>query len=101
MNLAACTLHAVVPSVMITIRQAAAQWRLIGEVLKVSKDKLDCIETDHSSSVDKALEQVFTVWKMNGNPAFVWKTVLKVLASDDIGHKKLAESIHGKLTGEF
>ena len=81
--------------------QAAVHWKLIGEQLKLSKKKLDTIQTVHSGSNREALKQVLTTWKENGNPEFVWKTVLDVLVSEGIGEKKLADSIRDKLKSEI
>ena len=81
--------------------QAAAHWKPIGEQLKLSKEKLDTIQTIHSASNSEALEQVLIAWKKNGNPAFVWKTILDLLASEEIGEKELANSIRPKLKCEI
>ena len=81
--------------------QAAAHWKLIGEQLKLSKEKLDTIQTVRSGSNREALKEVLTAWKKNSNPEFVWKTVLDVLASEEIGEKKLSGSIRDKLKSEI
>ena len=76
-------------------------WMLIGKQLKLSKEKLDSIQAVHSASNHEALEQVFKAWRKSGNPAFVWKTILDVLASEEIGLKQRADSIRDKLKSEF
>ena len=74
---------------------------MIGEQLKLSKEKLDTIHKVHSGNNREALEQVLTAWKENGSPEYAWKTILDVLASGEIGKKKLANSIGDKLKSEI
>ena len=76
-------------------------WRLIGKQLKLSKEKLDSIQAVHSASNREALEEVFKAWRNNGNPTFVWKTILDVLASKEIGLKEYADRIREELKSEI
>ena len=80
--------------------QAANEWKMIGCLLNVPPGSLDSIERD-SSTVSDALLAVFTAWsKINCSP-YSWKIILKVLATDIVGHRRLANDIAHRLSGEI
>ena len=80
--------------------QAASKWRMIGHLLNIPSGALECMELD-SQGVDGALSAVFTFWRRKMCSPYSWKTVLKVLATDAVGHKKLADDIAHILSGEI
>ena len=73
---------------------------MIGVLLNVPPGSLEAIECDNRRVKD-ALLAVFTFWKKNKCSPFSWKIVLKVLATDLVGHRRLADDIARRLSGEI
>ena len=80
--------------------QAANEWKMIGLLLNVSPGSLDSIERD-SPSVHDALLAVFTAWRRTKCSPYSWKIILKVIAADMVGHRRLANEIACRLSGEI
>ena len=80
--------------------QAASKWKMIGYLLNVPSGSLDSIERD-SSGVCDALSAVFTAWRRTKCSPYSWKIILKVLATDVVGHRRLAHDIARRLSGEI
>ena len=80
--------------------QAANKWKMIGHFLRVPAGSLDSIERD-SPTVHDALLSVFTAWKRTMCSPYSWKIILKVLATDMVGHRRLANDIARRLSGEI
>ena len=79
--------------------QAAKKWKVIGSHLNIPEGSLDAIQRD-SPGVNEALLAVFTSWRRNMWSTYSWKTILNVLATDLVGHRRLANDIAQKLFGE-
>ena len=77
--------------------QMATRWNLVGVGLKVPDEVLDDIYKDHHPMHHDALHAVFTAWRKTNCSPYTWASILKVLASSDIEHKKLADDIVSKL----
>ena len=73
---------------------------MIGYLLNVPPGSLDSIEHD-SPTVYDALSAVFTFWSRSTCSPYSWKTILKVLATDAVGHGRLANDIAHRLSGEI
>ena len=80
--------------------QAANEWKMIGRLLKVPAGTLDSIERD-SPTVHDALSAVFTAWRRTMCSPYSWKIILKVLATDMVSHRRLANDIARRLSGEI
>ena len=80
--------------------QAAIKWRIIGHLLKIPSGSLDSIGHD-SRTADDALSAVFTVWSRTLCSPYSWKTILHVLATDAVGHRRLANDIACRLSGKI
>ena len=80
--------------------QEACKWRMIGHLLKIPSGSLDGIEHDHRMA-DDALSAVFTVWSRTLCSPYSWKTILNVLATAAVGHRRLANDIACRLSGEI
>ena len=80
--------------------QAASKWKMIGYLLNVPSGTLDNIQHD-SSGVCDALSAVFTAWRRTNCSPYSWKIILKVLATDVVGHRRLANEIACRLSGEI
>ena len=76
--------------------QAASKWRSIGHLLNIPSGTLDNIEHD-SPRVCDALSAVFTFWRRTKYSPYSWKIILKVLATDVVGHRRLADDIARRL----
>ena len=73
---------------------------MIGHLLKIPSGSLDSIGHDHRKA-DDALSAVFTFWSRTLCSPYSWKTILDVLAADSVGHKRLANDIARRLSGEI
>ena len=80
--------------------QAANEWKLIGLLLNIPPGSLDSIEHD-SPTVSDALLAVFTAWSKTSCSPYSWKIILKVLTTDIVGHRRLANDIARRLSGEI
>ena len=80
--------------------QAATKWRMIGHLLKIPPGSLDGIGHDYRTA-DDALSAVFTVWSRTLCSPYSWKTILKVLATDAVGHRRLANDIARRLPSKI
>ena len=69
-------------------------------LLKIPPGSLDGIGCDSRTAGD-ALSAVFTVWSRTLYSPYSWKTILNVLATDAVGHRRLANDIARKLSGEI
>ena len=81
--------------------QAASKWKMIGYLLNVPSGTLDIIEHDDSSGVCDALSAVFSAWRRTNCSPYSWKIIMKVLATDIVGHRRLANEIACRLSGEI
>ena len=82
------------------LSQAAVKWKKIGQLLKIPPGSLDGIKYDSRTAGD-ALLAVFTVWSRTLCSPYSWKTILNVLATDAVGHRRLANDIARRLSGEI
>ena len=80
--------------------QAASKWKIIGTLLKIPSGSLEAIGCDSRGGVEEALSRVFTSWKRHMYSPYSWETVLEVLATDAVGHRRLANDIAHRLSGE-
>ena len=80
--------------------QAAKKWKVIGSHLNIPEDSLDAIQHD-SPGVNEALLAVFTSWRRSMCSTYSWKTILSVLVTDPVGHRRLANDIAHRLSGEI
>ena len=80
--------------------QAAIKWRTIGHLLKIPPGSLDGIGYDSRMAHD-ALSAVFTVWSRTLCSPYSWKTILSVLATDAVGHRRLANDIARRLPSKI
>ena len=80
--------------------QAANEWEIIGQLLNVPPGSLDSIEDD-SPTVHDALSAVFTAWRRTTCSPYSWKIILKVLSTNTVGHRRLANDIAYRLSGEI
>lgn len=72
---------------------------MIGTLLNIPSGSLEAIECDNPR-VCEALLAVFTLWRNTMHSPYSWNTVLKVLATDTVGHRILADDIVHRLKGE-
>ena len=79
--------------------QAASKWKIIGTLLMIPPGTLEAIEHDNRGVIE-ALLAVFTSWRRSKCTPYSWKIVLKVLATDIVGHRRLADDIAYRLSGE-
>ena len=75
----------------------AIQWNLIGVGLKLPDEVLDNIFEQHLMP-HEALREVFTAWQKTKCSPYTWASILKVLASKELGHKELADDISNQVT---
>ena len=80
--------------------QAASQWRMIGHLLKIPPGSLDRIGYDSRTARDSLLA-VFTEWSTTQSSPYLWRTILNVLATVAVGHRRLADDIAHRLSGEI
>ena len=80
--------------------QAASRWRMIGHLLKIPLGSLDSIGHDHRTAED-ALSAVLKEWSRTNCSPYSWKTILNVLAKNAVGHRRLADDIARRLSGEI
>ena len=80
--------------------QVAAQWKVVGALLNIPTGSLEVIQHDNPRALD-ALLAMFALWKSSKSSPYLWKTVLKVLATDIVGHRRLADDIAHRLSGEI
>ena len=80
--------------------QAASQWEEIGEVLMIPSGILEAIEHDYPKAND-AILAVFTAWRRHNCSPYSWKMILKALATPHVGHRRLANEIASRLSGEL
>ena len=80
--------------------QAANKWRMIGLLLKIPSGSLDGIG-HNKPMADDALSDVFSVWSRSLCSPYSWKTILNVLATDAVGHRRLANDIGRRLSGKI
>ena len=73
---------------------------MIGHLLKIPSGSLDSIRHD-SPMADDALSAIFMVWSRTLCSPYSWKTILNVLATDAVGHRRLANEIACRLSGEI
>ena len=78
--------------------QAAGKWKMIGLLLNVPAGSLDGIKRDSPTAHD-ALSTVFMFWSKTTCSPYSWKIILKVLATDLVGHRRLANDIARRLSG--
>ena len=82
------------------VSQAASKWEMIGHLLKIPPGSLDTIGYN-SRVADDALLAVFKEWSKTLCSPYLWKTILNVLATDAVGHRRLANDIAHRLSGEI
>ena len=77
--------------------QVATQWNLIGVGLKLPDGALDDIYQTNLMP-HESLEAVFSAWQKTRCSPYTWASILKVLASREVGHKELADEIPEQVT---
>ena len=72
---------------------------MIGILLNIPSGMLETIEHDNPKA-NTALLEVFTSWRKSKCSPYSWRVILKVLATDIVGHRRLADDIANRLSGE-
>ena len=60
---------------------------------------MDAIER-HKLNVKEALLAMLALWRKSNCSPYLWKILLKVLATNSVGHHRLADDIARRLSGK-
>ena len=76
-----------------------AKWRRVGVSLEIDVGVLDSIEKQRHGDLNDCFSDVFTYWQNHSTPQSPvnWATIVKVLRSNNVGEKKLSDTIRKKI----